>query len=369
MTNLGTLKELEYHLKIPAEFDHKVLDALHALGDFLFSKCSTKKAAKKDSDEDQELLSEQFRILSPILPPNTMDKLKNTLPSYAKRLFTELMETFGTPAIGKKIKKVLRREESHVSDDNQVWHRNQRRETHIKSVKELLDVITSETTFSQIINKCRTFEDLWMALPKSPEKCEGFEPDTLVTAVEELEKERPLLSKLSSTPKQDAAKEMDVAQLVTDLLERAPVLNKPVVERLAKKYDSQCDQVIKTSPLLKKDAPPANSEMLVLLAYTPQYDMRHFSTALNQRKRNAETERKFTAVCTLPCELESMKALRLRLLQCDQKLLRNEMDHRSLAICAHVQDKNLRAEQLKQLRFSLIPTVNFSSIAKPRVIF
>ena len=154
-----------------------------------------------ETDEDRELLPEQFRILSPILPPSTMDALATRLSSYAKKLFAAPMCAFGTTAAGKKTKKVHRRAESRVSEDNQVWHRNHRRETHIKSANELLDVLTSETSLSQIINQCRAYEDLWMAPPKSPETCEALEPDTLVGAVEDLDKERSLLSKLSSTPK------------------------------------------------------------------------------------------------------------------------------------------------------------------------
>ena len=130
-----------------------------------------------------------------------MDALATRLSSYAKKLFAAPMCAFGTTAAGKKTKKVHRRAESRVSEDNQVWHRNQRRETHIKSVKELIDVITSDASFSQIINQCRTYEDLRTALPKSPETCEALEPDTLVGEVEDIEKEMSLLSKLSSTPK------------------------------------------------------------------------------------------------------------------------------------------------------------------------
>ena len=161
---------------------------------------------------------------------------------------------------------------------------------------------------------------------------------------------------------------MQVVAQVTAFLQRTPVLNNAVVLRMSEKYDAQSGHVIKTSPLSKKGAHAVNSEMLVLLAYASQYEMRRFDAALNQRKRNAGARMKFTAICTIPCELESMKLFRLRLLQCDQELLQIEMDHRALAICAHVQGKNLRCEQSKQLRSSLVPPINPSPKAKFRII-
>ena len=113
-----------------------------------------------------------------------------------------------------------------------------------------------------------------MALPKSPETREALEPDTLVGAVADLDKERSLLSKLYSTPGKTTAGEMQAVDLLTAFLQRTPVLNNAVAHRMSDKYDAHCGQVIKTSPFLKKDVPAANSEMLVLRAYASQYEMR-----------------------------------------------------------------------------------------------
>ena len=109
-----------------------------------------------------------------------------------------------------KENKNLRREDSHVSNDNVVWRKNERRITHIKRAKQLLDVIKGETTFSDIINQCGVFESLRFKLPKNQHEFLQMEPDTLVQIVEDLERERSLLSKLASAPTLGNKKFMEV---------------------------------------------------------------------------------------------------------------------------------------------------------------
>ena len=94
--------------------------------------------------------------------------------------------------------------------------------------------------------------------------------------------------------------------------------------------------------------------MVVSIAYAAQYECRHFNTALNQRKRNSEDGREFSAMRSLPSELVCMKLFRHQFLSCEKSLIRNELDHRVLSICAHTEDKNIRCEQLKQLRSTLV---------------
>ena len=74
---------------------------------------------------------------------------------------------------------------------------------------------------------------------------------------------------------------------------------------------------------------------------------------MNQRKKNSEMDRKLTAFCTTPSELGSMELFRITMLDAEKALIRVEMGRRARSICTHTQDKNLKWEQLKQLRSTL----------------
>ena len=87
----------------------------------------------------------------------------------------------------------------------------------------------------------------------------------------------------------------------------------------------------------------------MFLAYTSQYEARHFSTAANRRRRNADTAKKIAPLRTLPKEQGALKLFNAKLLQAEKLLILSELDHRTLHICAHTNDKNLRAQQLTQL--------------------
>ena len=104
---------------------------------------------------------------------------------------------------------------------------------------------------------------------------------------------------------------------------------------------------------MKKDAPSDSADIVIFLAYASQFPSRQFSTATIQRRKNVEAERKLTLLCSHDTETESMKHFRLALLRLDIKLIRCELDHRALWVCAQVSDKQLKCEQLKQLRSML----------------
>ena len=55
-------------------------------------------------DLEQDLLSEQIRILAPILP-STLQIQQLELSEYANQLFSDLMDTFGFPVRPKRSKK------------------------------------------------------------------------------------------------------------------------------------------------------------------------------------------------------------------------------------------------------------------------
>ena len=96
---------------------------------------------------------------------------------------------------------------------------------------------------------------------------------------------------------------------------------------------------------------------MLLLSYAAQYETRHFNTSMNERKKNAEIGRVLTSYCTTSSELDDIKQFRFLILPVDKLLIRSELDHRALAICAHAHDLNLKSEQLKQIRStSTIPT-------------
>ena len=225
---------------------------------------------------------------------------------------------------------------------------------HIQSVKELLDVITKETVFPDIIQQSVHYEALWNSIPKSEHAAKSLDPEHLMQLVEDADKERATLSKLSTNPTQENREAMGVEAKVKEYLTRCPVLNSVTVHRIASKYVEQRGQTINEAPLKKKDAPVPGSDIIAYLAYSSQYEANHFYTAANQRRRNMEAEKKLSAISSLPCEVGSLKFFRDKVLKSDILLTQSELGREILHICATTQDKNLRAEQLKQLRSTLV---------------
>ena len=187
-------------------------------------------------------------------------------------------------------------------------------------------------------------------LPQNESDAQAMDVDVLLELVEDIDKERSKISKLASKPNEKTGTSLKICDHVTAFLHRCPIINPSVSIRLASKYVDQSANTIETAPLNKRDCPPITSDIVLLLAYASQYETRQFNTALNPRKKNSEVGRRLTSYCTTPNELESMKLFRLELLNAERLLIRCEMDHRTLSICAHTSDKNLRCEQLKQIR-------------------
>ena len=118
-----------------------------SIGSLHLPNVSRKKTAKKGnklSDDELDLLAQQVSLLSPILPPDIIEGVTKTLSDYGSKLFSDLFDSFGAPDTA-RTKRCLKREDSHVSSDDVVWRKNERRRKHIQAVKELLDVITKET--------------------------------------------------------------------------------------------------------------------------------------------------------------------------------------------------------------------------------
>ena len=80
------------------------------------------KKGNKLSDDELELLSHQVSLLSPILPPDIIEDVAKTLSDYGKKLFSELLDSFGAPDTD-RAEKCLRRQDSHFSADDVVWRK------------------------------------------------------------------------------------------------------------------------------------------------------------------------------------------------------------------------------------------------------
>ena len=70
-----------------------------------------------------------------------------------------------------------------------------------------------------------------------------------------------------------------------------------------------------------------------------------------------DAEQKLAAASSLPSEVGSLKLFRAKVLISDILLLQSELGRKTLHICATTQDKNIRAEKLKQLRSTLVTPV------------
>ena len=115
--------------------------------------------------------------------------------------------------------------------------------------------------------------------------------DVLVELAESIDKERSALSGMASRTTEENETSLKVNDNGKDYLNRCPVLNSPVSIRLASKWADRASDTINTSPLDKKDAPSAASDIRLFLGYDAQYYSRQFNTASKQRKKNAEMEK------------------------------------------------------------------------------
>ena len=176
--------------------------------------------------------------------------------------FSDLLDSFGA-ADSSKTKKQLSRADSHVSNDVVVYRKDEVRNKHILAVKELLGVITGGDIFSDIIQQSVLYETIWPKLPQSENAAKNIDPDSLMQSVEDLDRERSTLSKLSTLLSKPHSETMRVDEQVKQYLTRCQILNSYVSNRLAKKYCDQSDQTIRTSPLNKQDAPVPRSEVIL----------------------------------------------------------------------------------------------------------
>ena len=149
-----------------------MLLALHVLRSALYTQCRAKNGRKKqkksevEAGVENELLSEQVRIAAPIFPVDTLEEVTTELYGYVACQFSDLLKTFGLLSIGPKTEKYLKRQESHVSEDNIPYRRGERRLTHIAGFKELLDVVAGEQTISHLIAMDVLYEAKWFLPPK-----------------------------------------------------------------------------------------------------------------------------------------------------------------------------------------------------------
>ena len=176
-------------------------------------------------------------------------------------------------------KKYLKRQESHVSQDDRPYRKDERRLTQIASFKELLDVVAGEQTISHLITLAVLYEGKWPLLPKNESDANSMGVDLLLELVETLDKERSNLSKMASKTTERSETALQLKETVEDYLSRCPVLNTAVALRLASKWSDQSSNTIKTCPLNKKGAPSAASDILLFLGYDAQYESRQFNTA------------------------------------------------------------------------------------------
>ena len=185
--------QMEYRCKLGPSFGEKMPDDLKTLGGGVFKmrrnppKSSGLKKTKTTGPLDKELLSRQVRIPAPILPDSDILAAEKELLDYASTLFSDLFATFGKPATDSKTRKNLRRQDSHVSADNTVYTKNQRREEYIKFIKELCDVVAEETTLSEIINQSISFESTYFTVPVTEAGAKALDVDVLFCRVEELD--------------------------------------------------------------------------------------------------------------------------------------------------------------------------------------
>ena len=288
----------------PQSFDTKTIDALQVLGRKIYDACTNpkndenpdakKKKTKRDKDDNSSkmLLAHRVRILSPILPSDILDQVTTRLCTFGATLFDELFKTFGTTANDSKTRLELRRMDSHVSADSKVWRRDERRGKHISEVKELLDVLTRETTFSDIVNQSILLERLWFKLPKTHDASKEADVDALLSLIEQIDKERSTLSKMGTTVREENEKSYAVSEVLSSFLERRPILTPILAERLSAKWPEQTGNVLKSSPLRKQDAPAPNADILLFLAYTSQHEPRISQSAANQRKKTTKQSAK-----------------------------------------------------------------------------
>ena len=131
---------------MPVGFGPKMMSALHVLGSTLYtlatdtvpsSTIQKKKNVKKTEEEEareKDHLAEIVRILGPILPNSVLEPVSNSLYQHANDQLSELFETFGTLQDPKKVKirRALKREDSHVSEDNKVYRKDERRNNYMK---------------------------------------------------------------------------------------------------------------------------------------------------------------------------------------------------------------------------------------------
>ena len=240
--------------------------------------------------------------------------------------------TFGTTENDHKAKKSLRLQDSHVSEDNKVWRKNELRDKTIAGYKELLDVIAKDNLLSSIIDRCVSSERLYFKLPKDAAPTTAADIDGLLTLIEELDKERSALPKLSSTQCRVNSDDFSLEDHISTMLRRCPILTTSLDGRLSPKYTEKSGNTLKTSPLNKKDAPSPTCDTIVFSGYASQYESRQFNGSALQRKRNSEAERGISGFCSLESEMGAMKMFRMKVLDADKLLLGSEVGHRTLPI-------------------------------------
>ena len=123
------------------------------------------KKSEMEDGGDNELLSEQDRILSPIFPPQIIIEVTDELYVFAASQFEGLFDSFGVltnaPMAGN-----LKREDSHISPDNKQFRKNEGRLTHISSLKELPDMVPGEQAIAQVSAQAVLCESRWLLLHK-----------------------------------------------------------------------------------------------------------------------------------------------------------------------------------------------------------
>ena len=111
-------------------------------------------------------------------------------------LFGKLLATSGANSNDNKTRLELRRQDSHASTSNKVRTKEECMEIHIIVVKEVSDVITKETSFSDIANRSILVGELWVLLPKTQDSPKGMEVDALLPLIDHIDKERSAITKI-----------------------------------------------------------------------------------------------------------------------------------------------------------------------------
>ena len=96
---------------------------------------------------------------------------------------------------------------------------------------------------------------MWQSIPKNDNASMSFDPDQLAKLIDDSDRERSTLAKLSTNTMTENRDSMGLDEKAKEYLARFPVLNNATVARIASKYAEQSGRAINAAPLKKKRRP------------------------------------------------------------------------------------------------------------------